>query len=145
MTDISNRYAKCHPDEYCFEECTKGCSTREWHLYDMVLNAPVESNSIAKSDISGTKQTKKEKRKMKKNTVPAICERNNEWRGNIETEEIYEQMKKGEVDFKENLKPNMTHVILPYAVFMRLMKMDRVVDALNNVPHATSEEVSENG
>lgn len=136
MNDIS-AFAKCHPMEYCFEECACADCTNEWHLYDMRHSRPVE-NIKANVGIVGTPSknlTTKEMRKMKKNRVPAICERNGEYKGIIETEEQYESWKKDEIDFKESIKSRITHVSLPYAVVMRLMALDRMLDAIDDIPN----------
>ena len=136
MNDIS-AFAKCHPMEYCFEECTCTDCANEWHLYDMIHNRPVENirTNIGNVDTPSKKLTTKETRKMKKNMVPAICERNGEYKGIIETEEQYESWKKGDIDFKESIKSRITHVSLPYAVVMRLMELDRMLDAINDIPN----------
>ena len=140
MNDIST-IAKCHPMEYCFEECACTDCTNEWHLYDMVRNRPIKDLEICDAvNAPNNIPTTKELRKMKKNRVPAICERNGEYKGVIETEEQYESWKKGEIDFNESIKSRITHVSLPYAVVMRLMKIDRTLDEFNAIPNNLTAE-----
>ena len=54
------------------------------------------------------------------------------WTGNIETEELYEQVKAGKADWKPEIKRRMTHVIIPKEVFFRLMELERSVEEKGN-------------
>lgn len=56
MNDIS-AFAKCHPMEYCFEECTCTDCSNEWHLYDMMHNRPVKNIEMSVGSV-GTQSNK---------------------------------------------------------------------------------------
>ena len=47
------------------------------------------------------------------------------YRGILATVEIYEQLRKGEVDWKDSIKANIKKIELPAEVFFRLLELDR--------------------
>ena len=56
---------------------------------------------------------------------PKAYQENKGYKGKLETIEIYEQLKKGEVDWKNNIKAKIKTVEIPAELFFRLMELDR--------------------
>lgn len=56
--------------------------------------------------------------------MKAICD-NKSYKGLIESEEQYENVKNGKADWKAHIKPKIKSVIIPYDLFLRLMEADR--------------------
>ena len=66
--------------------------------------------------------------------------------GIIEDANMYERWKCDEIDFKDHIKPYITHIKMPYDVAVRLMKIDRVLDEWSKVPdlaHIIEQNVKE--
>lgn len=47
--------------------------------------------------------------------------------GHIPDEEVYEQVKTGERDWKPGVKAKTTHITIPVEVFYRLMALDKAI------------------
>lgn len=47
------------------------------------------------------------------------------FRGKVENETVYEQLKNGETDWKEHIKAKLQSVEIPYELFLRLMELDK--------------------
>ena len=60
----------------------------------------------------------------KKNTIPAIHERERGFIGIIDSEDTYLRLKAGKVSWKDTLEPKMTDVRIPKELFYRLMALD---------------------
>lgn len=73
---------------------------------------------------------------MSKNKVKAL-HNGVGFTGTIPDEEVYEQVKAGERDWKPGVKAKMTHITIPVEIFYRLMALDK---AVGGEPKCTDEE-----
>ena len=60
--------------------------------------------------------------------MKAHCIENGAFRGIIENDEVYEKLKNGETDWKDNVKDKIDQVTIPRSLFERLMKLDKAVE-----------------
>lgn len=63
---------------------------------------------------------------MSKNKVKAL-HNGAGFTGSIPDEEVYEQVKAGERDWKPGVKAKLTHITIPADVFYRLMALDKAI------------------
>ena len=57
--------------------------------------------------------------------LKTICDYDGLFTGNIPDIKTYEELKKGQKDWKPHIKPKLRAVTIPYELFERLMKLDK--------------------
>lgn len=73
---------------------------------------------------------------MSKNRLKSIHSNfHNGFIGTISDEDIYEDVKNGNKDWKPHIKSKMTAITIPASVFYRLMELDKIVEKIVDVGH----------